>query len=114
MYSGLTSDTGVAIASGRTIPERVGFKTTVRDTSTSNMIAMSRVGFTYQGKIPIAPTSARIRGEMRAKEKVIVRNLIAEIVDKLGRVDSHLPGNPYAAKVLTARLLRDLTAVRLG
>ncbi len=51
--------------------------------------------------------------EMRAKEKVVIRNLVAEIVDKLSRVDNHLPSNPYAAKVLTARLLRELTAVKL-
>ncbi len=51
--------------------------------------------------------------DMRAKEKVVIRNLIAEIVDKLSRVDNHLPSNPYAAKAITARLLRDLTLVKL-
>ena len=50
---------------------------------------------------------------MRAKEKIVIKSLLVEIVDKLSRVDGHLPGNPYAAKVLTARLLRDLTMVKL-
>ena len=50
---------------------------------------------------------------MRAKEKVIITKLMAEIIEELERIQRHLPGNPWAAQAITNKLLAQLTEVKL-